>query len=257
MDLIQVLILSLVEGLTEFLPISSTGHLILTSNLLKIPQTDFVKSFEVIIQLGAILAVVFLYWKKILNSKTLWKKILIAFLPAAVVGYFLYRVIKDVFLGNPVITLWALFLGGILLIVFEVLWKQKDRKLDNIEDISNKNALLIGIAQSVSVIPGVSRAGATIVGGLLTGLSRKAAVEFSFLLAIPTMFAATILDLKESAFNFSSQEFLLLGIGFAGAFITALIAVKFFIKYVQNHTFIPFGVYRIVLSVLYWLIILN
>lgn len=257
MDLIQVLILSLVEGLTEFLPISSTGHLVLTSNLLKIPQTDFVKSFEVIIQLGAILAVVFLYWKKILNSKTLWKKILIAFLPAAVVGFSLYRVIKDIFLGNPVMTLWALFLGGILLIVFEVLWKQKDHKLDNIEDVSSKNALLIGIAQSVSVIPGVSRAGATIVGGLLTGLSRKAAVEFSFLLAIPTMFAATLLDLKESAFNFSSQEFLLLGIGFVGAFITALIAVKFFIKYVQNHTFIPFGVYRIVLSVLYWLIILN
>lgn len=304
MDIIQAIILSIVEGLTEFLPISSTGHLVLTSNLLNIPQTEFVKSFEVIIQLGAILAVVFLYWKTLLNNKKIWPKIIIAFIPTAIVGFTLYRLIKDVLLGNPLITLWALFLGGIVLIIFEILFKEKDHHIEKLESISNKNAFLIGVAQSVSIVPGVSRAGATIVGGLLTGLKRKTAVEFSFLLAVPTMFAATLLDLKESALNFSSQEFLALGVGFIGAFITAILAIKFLItalskspserekandkarfqasaanelqsglslnnrkqwsfilqkliKYVQNHTFISFGIYRIVLSVLYWLIILK
>lgn len=257
MDIFQTLILSIVEGLTEFLPISSTGHLVLTSHLLNIPQTDFVKSFEVIIQLGAILAVVVLYWKTLLTNKKLWPKIIIAFIPTAIVGFTLYRLIKDVLLGSPAITLWALLLGGIFLIIFELLWKEKDHHLEKIENVSNRNAFLIGVAQSISIVPGVSRAGATIIGGLLTGLKRKTAVEFSFLLAVPTMFAATILDLKESALKFSSQEFLLLGIGFIGAFITAHIAIKFFIKYIQNHTFIPFGIYRIVLSILYWLIILR
>lgn len=257
MDYLQAIILSIVEGLTEFLPISSTGHLVLTSHLLNIPQTEFVKSFEVIIQLGAILAVVFLYWKTLLNNRKLWPKIIIAFIPTAIVGFTLYRLIKDVLLGSPTITLWALLLGGIFLIVFELLWKEKDHHLDKIENISNRDAFLVGVAQSISIIPGVSRAGATIIGGLLTGLKRKTAVEFSFLLAIPTMFAATALDLKESALNFSSQEFLLLGIGFIGAFITALIAIKFFIKYIQNHTFIPFGIYRIILAVLYWFFILR
>lgn len=257
MDALQAIILSIIEGLTEFLPISSTGHLVLTSHILNIPQTNFVKSFEVIIQLGAILAVVVLYWKTLLSNKKLWSKIIIAFIPTAIVGFTLYRLIKDVLLGSPAITLWALFLGGIFLVIFELLWKEKDHYLGKIEDISNKNAFLIGVAQSISIVPGVSRAGATIIGGLLTGLKRKTAVEFSFLLAIPTMFAATILDLKESALNFSSQELLLLGVGFIGAFITALIAIKFFIKYIQNHTFIPFGIYRIVLAVLYWLILLR
>lgn len=257
MDTLQVVILSAVEGVSEFLPISSTGHLVLTSNLLRIPQTEFVKSFEIIIQLGAILAVVFLYWRTILENKKLWPKLLIAFIPTAIIGLTLYKLIKDVLLGNPAITLWALLLGGIFLIIFELLWKEKDYHLEKLENISNKNAFLIGVAQAISIVPGVSRAGATIIGGLLAGLKRKVAVEFSFLLAIPTMFAATVLDLKESALNFSYQEFLLLGIGFAGAFITALFAVKFFIKYIQNHTFIPFGIYRIILALLYWLIILR
>lgn len=257
MNILQTLLLAIVEGLTEFLPVSSTGHLILASHLLNIPQTEFVKSFEVIIQLGAILAVAVLYWKTLLDNKRLWPKIIIAFIPTAIVGFTLYRLIKDILLSSPTITLWALLLGGVFLIVFELLWKEKDYHVEKLESISNKNAFLIGVAQSISIVPGVSRAGATIVGGLLTGLKRKTAVEFSFLLAIPTMFAATALDLKESALNFSAQEFLLLGIGFVGAFITAIIAVKFFIKFIGNHTFIPFGLYRIVLAVLYWLIILR
>lgn len=257
MNIFQAIILSIVEGISEFLPISSTGHLVLTSYLLNIPQTEFVKSFEIIIQLGAILAVVVLYWKTLISKRQLWPKLLIAFLPTAIVGLTLYKLIKGFLIGNPTITLWALFIGGILLIVFEKLYKEQPHHIDSLEKVSNKNALLIGVAQSFSIIPGVSRAAATIIGGLSVGLKRNVAVEFSFLLAIPTMIAATALDLKESALNFTTQEFMLIAIGFIGAFITAILAIKFFIKYVQSHTFIPFGIYRIILAILYWLIILR
>lgn len=252
MDLFQVLILSAVEGITEFLPISSTGHLILTSDILKISQTDFVKSFEVIIQLGAILAVVYLYWKKILTSKDLILKILAAFIPTAVFGFLLYSVIKQFLIGNTIITLWALFIGGIALIIIEKIYKEQPHHLDEIEKLSYKKAVIIGFAQSISMIPGVSRAAATILGGLFVGLKRKAAVEFSFLLAIPTMAAATGLDLVKSEFSFSAQEWGLLIVGFIGAFITAIITVKFFIHYIRDHTFIGFGIYRILLTIAYF-----
>lgn len=257
MDIFQAVILSIVEGISEFLPISSTGHLVLTSHLLNIEQTEFVKSFEIIIQLGAILAVVVLYWKTLITKRMLWPKLLIAFLPTAIVGLTLYKIIKGFLIGNPEVTLWALFLGGILLIVFEKLYEEKLHHTDSLEKITSKNAFLIGVAQSFSIVPGVSRAAATIIGGLFVGLKRNVAVEFSFLLAIPTMFAATALDLKESALNFTTQEFMVLGVGFIGAFITAILAIKFFIKYVQNHTFIPFGIYRIILAGLYWFFLIR
>lgn len=257
MDILQVLILSAVEGITEFLPISSTGHLVLTSELLKIQQTDFVKSFEVIIQLGAILAVVFLYWKRLLTSKLLILKILAAFIPTAIIGFGLYSVIKLFLLGNTMITLWALFLGGIALIVIEKIYKEQPHHLESIEKLSYKNAVLIGLAQSISMIPGVSRAAATILGGLFVGLKRKAAVEFSFLLAIPTMAAATGLDLIKSDFSFSGEEWGLLIIGFIGAFITAILAVKYFLKFIERHTFVAFGIYRIIIALSFWLFIIR
>jgi undecaprenyl-diphosphatase len=264
MDLFQTIILSIVEGITEFLPISSTGHLILTSHLLSIPQTDFTKSFEIIIQLGAILAVVVLYWKRILDSKKLWKPLLVAFIPTAVIGLVLYKFVKNFLLGNTIITLLALFIGGIVLIIIEKWWEEGPTSLPatqghsgslTIEDLSMRQSFLIGLAQSVSIIPGVSRAAATIVGGLFMGMNRKTAVEFSFLLAIPTMGAATGLDLVKSGFSFTQSEWMMLGIGFIGAFVTALFAVKYFLKFIQNHTFIPFGIYRIILAVLFWIFI--
>ena len=255
MNYIQALILSIVEGISEFLPISSTGHLILASDLLKISQSEFVKSFEIIIQFGAISAVVFLYWKKISSNFNLWPKLLIGFMPAGIIGLTLYKAIKGLLLGNSLITVASLFLGGILLIVLEKIYKEREHHLSSIDEISYKQAFWIGVCQSVSIIPGVSRSAATIIGGMFLGLKRTTAVEFSFLLAIPTMAAATGLDLVKSDFAFSTNEYTLLGVGLLGSFITALFAIKFLIKFVQKNNFIPFGIYRIILSGLFFLLV--
>lgn len=257
MNYSQTIILSIIEGLTEFLPISSTGHLVLASKLLAIPQTEFVKSFEIIIQLGAILSVVVLYWNKLLNNIRLVSKIIVAFIPTAVLGFIFYGVIKEFLIGNTMITLLALFFGGIALLVFEMWYKEQPDHIDRIEDLSFKNAVVIGFCQSVSMVPGVSRAAATILGGLFVGLKRRAAVEFSFLLAIPTMAAATGLDMLKTDFQFTVYEYGLLVMGFVGAFVTALLAVKFLLSYIQYHTFIFFAVYRIVLAFLFWLLIMR
>lgn len=253
MTIIDAIILAIVEGITEFLPISSTGHLVLTSHVLGIQHTAFVGSFEIIIQLGAILAIVLLYWKRVVTNVEMWKKLFVAFLPSAIVGFTLYKVIKHILLGNIYITLLALFLGGIALIVIEKYYAQKE-KTTELDDISYKQALLIGCFQAMSIVPGVSRAGATIVGGLLQGASRKVAVEFSFLLAVPTMVAASGLDLIESNLAFSSQELMLLAVGFIGSFVVALLAVKWLLKFVQSKTFVGFGWYRIIFSLLYFFI---
>jgi len=257
MDLISTIILSIVEGLTEFLPISSTGHLILTAEILKIPQTEFVKSFEVIIQLGAIAAISFLYWKKLIKNLDIWKKIFTAFLPTAIIGFTLYPFIREVLIGNALITVSALFIGGIILIILELLYKENTHSVENIEELSYKNSFIIGIFQSLAIIPGVSRAGATIVGGLLIGAKRKTAVEFSFILAIPTMLAATGLDLLKSNFAYTVDEYLLLAVGLVISFIVALFAAKFFLRFIQTNSFILFGVYRIILASLFWLIFIK
>jgi undecaprenyl-diphosphatase len=256
-DILRVVILSIVEGVTEFLPISSTGHLVLTSTLLNIPQTEFVKSFEIFIQLGAILAVVALYFKKYSQNFQVWKNILIAFIPTGIVGLTLYKFIKDFLLGNNWITVLALLIGGILLIVLEKIHTEKESHLIKIEDVSIKTALGIGLVQSLSIIPGVSRSAASILGGMFLGLKRSTAVEFSFLLAVPTMIAASGFDLVKSQLKFSSSEWIVLIVGFVGSFIVALVVVKWFIKYVQKNSFVPFGVYRIIVAILFWLIILR
>lgn len=257
MDLLHGLILSIVEGVTEFLPISSTGHLIIVADLLKLTQTNFVKDFEIIIQLGAILAVVVLYFKRFVKNTLVWKKVLTAFLPTAIIGFLLFKFIKNFLLGNLYITLVALLTGGILLIVLELIHKEKEQHVENIEQITYRNAFLIGVFQSLAVIPGVSRSAATICSALFLGTKRKAAAEFSFLLAVPTLLAATGLDLVKSNFNYSSSEWLILAAGFIGAFISALIVVKWFIKYIASHTFIPFGIYRIVISLIFWYLLIK
>ena len=252
MNLLHIIILSAVEGITEFLPISSTGHLILVSKLLGLTETNFLKTFEIVIQLGAILAVVVLYSRKLLTSWNLIKKIMVAFIPTAIVGFTFYPLIKAVLLGSSTITLNALFWGGAALIGIEFFLKKSIKPKTKSVELSYKQALIIGTFQSLSVVPGVSRAAATIVGGLLTGLDRETATEFSFLLAIPTMFAATTVDLYKSRHLIEQGGFLTLFVGTLLSFFFAILAVKFLIGYVKRHDFTAFGVYRIALSILFW-----
>jgi undecaprenyl-diphosphatase len=253
MKLIHAIILGIIEGVTEFLPISSTGHLILASTLLKLSDSNFLKSFEIAIQLGAILSVVVLYRKSLITDRNTLQRVFVAFLPTAVVGLLVYRAIKQFLLGNEMVVLAALFLGGIVLILFEVLHKDKPGAAVN--SISYGQAFLIGLFQSVSVIPGVSRSAATIIGGLALGIERRTIVEFSFLLAVPTMAAATGLDIIKSASNFSTSEFGLLAVGFIISFLVALLSIRFLLSFIKNHSFIPFGIYRILLAVLLWTVL--
>lgn len=253
MNIFQTLTLSLVEGITEFLPISSTGHLILTTDILNIPSTEFIKSFLIIIQLGAILSVALLYWKKLLNKK-IWKSIIIAFIPSMVVGFLFYSFIKNVLFESSFITVIMLFLGGVAFIGVELWNKRKieDKINIKIEDLPIKTSFIIGLFQSLSVVPGTSRAGSTILGALILGVNRKTAAEFSFILAIPTMIGATALDVFETKLSFTQNELSLLAIGFISSFVIALITVKLFIKYLEKHTFIPFGIYRIIVALIFY-----
>lgn len=257
MDIINTIILSAVEGIAEFLPISSTGHLNLTRVLLGIPKSEFFTTFEIFIQLGAILAVVVLYFGKFSKNIEVWKRIIAAFVPTAIIGFALGKFIKHFLVSNEIITLVALFVGGVLLIFLELIYKEKEHHVEQIEKITYKNAAIIGLCQAIAVIPGVSRSAATIVGALFLGTKRKTAVEFSFLLAVPTMLAATVFDLKDANFAFTSNELLLMAIGFIGSFVFALLAIKFFLNFIKNHTFIPFGIYRIVLSIIFWIVFIK
>ena len=255
MDLISALILGIVEGISEFLPISSTGHLILASQLLSLSQTNFLKSFEIIIQLGAILSVVVLYWKSFLNINLL-KRLFVAFLPTGIIGLALYNIIKTYLLGSQAVVLWALAVGGVRIIVFELMHKEHESDHESVPlMVSYKHSFLIGLFQAIAIIPGTSRSAATIIGGLLLGLKRKTIVEFSFLLAVPTMLAATGLDLIKNASSFSTDQIGALSVGFVVSFVVALLSIKFLLRYVRNHSFIAFGVYRIALAVLFWLIV--
>jgi undecaprenyl-diphosphatase len=254
MNLLQALIFGIVEGITEFLPVSSTGHLILTAKVLGLEQSEFIKSFQIVIQLGAILAVVLLYWKKLILDRKVMARILTAFFPTAVLGLIFYKVIKQFFMESQLIVLGALFFGGIFLIIFELVYRQRADALSEIEDISYSKCFAIGLFQSVAFIPGVSRAAATIIGGLVLGLKRKTIVEFSFLLAVPTMLAATVLDLVNCAGTFSLNQFIFLAVGFISSFIMAMLGIKFLLFLIKNHSFIPFGIYRIILSALFLLL---
>lgn len=254
MTFIQTIILSIIEGLTEFLPISSTGHLILAQKLLGVADTGFTNSFNIIIQLAAILAVVVLFWSKIFRSKLLWKQIIIAFIPTGILGFTLYKFIKGYLLSNVFVTVYALIIGGIILLVIDHLPKlNTGKKTTNL--LKPGNLLSIGLFQSISMIPGVSRFAASIVGGLFQSLSRVEAVEFSFLLAIPTMAAASGYDLLKSGLSFTLHEYLILGIGSLITFLSALLAVKAFTSFVAKHNFTLFAIYRIVLGLVALLIL--
>ncbi len=252
MNFIDAIILGIVEGITEFLPVSSTGHLILTSRVIHLEQTAFLKSFEIAIQLGAILSVIVLYGKTLIKETRVLKRILTAFVPTAIIGFILYKIIKKFLLGNSWVVVWALFLGGVFLIVFEWFHKDKKEAADKLVNITYPQALIIGVFQALAVVPGVSRSAATIVGGLLLGLSRKTIVEFSFLLAIPTMLAATAYDLMKNASVFTFDRVMFLGVGFSVSFIVALVSIKFLLYFIKKYTFTSFGVYRIIIAVLFW-----
>jgi undecaprenyl-diphosphatase len=245
------IILGIIEGFTEFLPISSTAHLILAGKILSLPRTEFLKSFEIAIQLGAILAVVFLYWRKLVFHWEVAKRVIIAFIPTVLFGFLFYKFVKGYLMENFLMVVWILLLGGIFLIFFEYWYFAKSSHIDSIEKIKYRDCFLIGICQAVAMIPGVSRAAATILGGLFLGIDRKAIVEFSFLLAIPTMFAATGYDLLKSSQVFALRDFGLLAIGFGIAFLAAVLSIKFLLRYIQHNDFRLFGFYRIIIGFIF------
>ena len=256
MNLITAGILGIIEGITEFLPISSTAHMVLISNLMHLVQSEFVKSFEIIIQLGAILAVVVLYGRKYIRDWACIKKVIIAFIPTGILGFIFYKTIKSL-IGNQHVVLWALFLGGLGIIFFELIYRKKEIYEGDISVITNRQAFIIGLCQSASMIPGISRSAITVISGLAMGIHRKAIVEFSFLLAVVTMAVATVYDFSKNFNSFSVDQFDYLAVGFIVSFLTAILAIRFMVKYITDHSFIAFGIYRIVIAALFYLFIIR
>ena len=250
MSILQSIILAFIEGITEFLPVSSTGHMIVASSVMGIASDEFTKLFTIAIQLGAILSVVVLYYKKFIQSFDFYKKLIIAFIPAAILGKLLNDYI-DALLENVLVVALTLFLGGIILVFVDRWFKQRDQQSE--EKISNAKALNIGLFQCIAMIPGVSRSAASIIGGLAQGLSRKTAAEFSFFLAVPTMFAATAYKLFKyfkSGNSLNSEQMNLFLLGNLVAFVVAMIAIKSFIGFLNKNGFKLFGYYRIALGLL-------
>ena len=250
MTYLQAFIIAIIEGLTEFLPVSSTGHMILADSLLKIQNAEFAKTFEIVIQLGAIMAVLLIYIKRFFVGINIYLKLAVAFLPTGIIGLLAYKTIKH-YLFNPFTVSIALIVGGIILILLDKWSERKKSEYARVEDISFIGALKIGFIQCFSMIPGVSRAAATIFGGIFSGFDRKLAAEFSFLLAIPTMFAASGYDLLKEKDNIHSEDLKLLAFGALIAFIVAIFAVKGFIAFLNKYGFKHFGWYRIALGILF------
>ena len=253
MSYFQAIILAIIEGLTEFLPVSSTGHMIIGSSVMGIASDPFTKVFTVIIQFGAILSVVVLYYKRFLGKIDFlfYKRLLIAFIPAVIAGL-LFKKQIDMLLENVLVVAVALLVGGIIFILLDKWFHEAEERGMN-ELNSDASAFKIGLFQVIAMVPGVSRSAATIIGGLTQRLNKKAAAEFSFFLAVPTMFAATCKDIYEvykEGVGFSSHEIGLLIVGNIVAFIVALLAIKTFISYLTNHGFKVFGYYRIFIGLL-------
>lgn len=252
MTWLQAIIIAIIEGLTEFLPISSTGHMIIASSVMGINNDDFTKLYEVCIQFGAILSVVVLYWRKFFDLKR-WQfyfKLVVAFIPAAIFGLLFSDQIDELLESSRTVGI-TLLLGGIVLMFIDKLFKKSEVEDD--KDISYIKAFFIGCFQVIAMIPGVSRSAATIIGGLQQKLSRKLAAEFSFFLAVPTMFAATakkLLDFYKDGLVLQGEQLGILLVGNVVAFIVALVAIRTFIHYVQRHSFRAFGVYRIIAGII-------
>jgi undecaprenyl-diphosphatase len=258
MNVLHAIVIAIVEGLTEFLPISSTGHMILAASLMGLKEEGFVSSFEISIQLGAIMAIVFMYAPRFITNFRLYPKLVVAFLPSAVLGVLVYDVLKR-YLFDPVSVALALIAGGVVLVLIDRRVMARTSRVAELQDLSYQQATMIGLAQCVSLIPGVSRAAATIIGGVFNGLDKRQAMEFSFLLAIPTMLGATAKDLFETGGHFTPEQFKLLGIGLVVAFVSAWLAVKVFLGLVERFGFKHFGWYRIILGFLclLWFLVLG
>lgn len=258
MNLFHGIILGIIEGITEFLPISSTAHLILFSHIFNIPQSDFQKLYEVVIQGGAILAIISLYFNFFLKNRQLWSKIIISFIPTAFFGLIFYRLIKNIFFEEQILILGSLFFIGLIFILFEIsISKKKFILKKRMSDLNFFYAFLIGLFQSLAIIPGVSRAGIVILTMLFLGFKRKDAAIYSFLLAVPTILSASIYDLyknKEllSAVNVHQIQILIIGI--FTSFITATISVKWLVSFLKKNSLITFGWYRIIFSLIYFLL---
>src|ERR1043166_2288647 len=250
MDYIQAVIIAIIEGLTEFLPVSSTGHMILVQSLMNVQDPEFAKTFEIVIQLGAIMAVVFMYIKRFFVGLKIYIKLFIAFLPTGLVGFIAYKTIKH-YLFNPLTVSISLIIGGVVLILLDRWSKNKRSRYNEIEDISYADAFKIGMIQCLSMVPGVSRAAATIFGGVFSGFDRKQAAEFSFLLAIPTMLAASGYDLFKNRDTIHKDGLSIILIGAAVAFLVAIFAVKGFIAFLNRYGFRHFGYYRIILGIIF------
>lgn len=246
MTWIEAVILAIVEGLTEFLPVSSTGHMIIASAMMGINELEFTKIFTVNIQFGAILSVVVLYWRRFFQSVDFYIKLFVAFIPAAIFGFLLGDLV-DAMLENVVVVAISLLAGGILLVFIDRLFAHAT---DGIEAVDYKKAFIIGLFQCIAMVPGVSRSAATIIGGMTQKLSRKAAAEFSFFLAVPTMFAASAYKLLKDYKYIGVDNIQVLLIGNVVAFIVAMLAIKFFISFLTKYGFKIFGYYRIALGLL-------
>ena len=250
MSYIQAIIIAIIEGITEFLPVSSTGHMILAQSLMEVKDPEFAKTFEIVIQLGAIMAVLLIYIKRFFVGINIYLKLFVAFLPTGIIGLLAYKMIKH-YLFNPFTVSVSLIIGGVVLILLDKWSEEKKSEFKEVEDISFAGAIKIGFIQCLSMIPGVSRAAATIFGGVFSGFDRKQAAEFSFLLAIPTMFAASGYDLLKEKDNIHQEDITILLLGGFVAFLVAIVAVKGFIAFLNKYGFKHFGYYRIVLGVLF------
>lgn len=251
MTLFHALYLGIVEGLTEFIPVSSTGHLILASQLLQMPTDDFLVTFEITIQLGAIMAVLYMYWKRIFTVSMI-KRLIVGFIPTGVAGFLIYPHIKEL-LASPLVVGITLLLGGVVILFAENAyfnWKE-ERLVELRHEISLKESFFLGLYQILALVPGVSRSGAMIVGGLMMKLDRKILTEFTFLLAVPTMAAATLYSI------YKNQDAVLhpvniapLLVGMISSFVVATFVIKLFLDYIRQHTFIAFGFYRILIGII-------
>ena len=254
MDIFQAIIIGIIEGFTEFLPISSTGHMIVASEFLGVPQSALTKAYEVIIQFAAILAVMLIYKEKItFKQRALWTKLFAAFLPLAVVGYIFKDQIKALFTVETVA--WMFIVGGVIFLIVEYFYEEKESHISTVEEVTFMQAVWVGIAQVFALIPGTSRAGATIIGGLLVGMDRKTSAEFSFLLAIPVMAAVSGYDFLKHYEDFANADLTAFVIGFVVAFIVAYITIKLFLAFIQRFTFVAFGMYRILFGIILLMII--
>lgn len=254
MTIWEIFFYSLIEGLTEFLPVSSTGHLIIYSHYLAKENDAFIKSFEVIIQFGAIFSVIVVYWKTFLSSLQFYKNLFVAFLPAAVIGFLMRNLVNE-WLGSILIVAWSLIIGGIVLIASDYMFKSTATDGKSLDKLNYKESLYLGLFQCFALIPGVSRSGATILGGLALKYNKKAAAEFSFFLAVPTIAAATLYKSYKILPTITSDQITTLLIGCVLSFLIAIIAIKTFIKLVSRYGFKHFGIYRIVLGVLILLLV--